>query len=396
MKVLHVIPGIAPRYGGPTQAVIGMCRATQREGIECLIATTDANGHGSLDVKLGHPVPYLGTSVIFFKRQWSEAFKYSHPLAKWLENNVINFDVVHIHAIFSHSSVAAARSCLKNNIPYVLRPLGNLAPWSLSQKPVRKRIFLNLVGLNLLKKASAIHYTSETERKQAESRFGFKNGAVIPIGIDETLFKDSFPTESEPPEKSSNDFSYIIFLSRVHPQKGIEFLLKAFHKISNEKKFENWRLIIAGNGERTYFSQVQETVHKYQLSHRVIFTGWLEGKKKIECLRKASLMVLPSHQENFGIAVIEAMALGVPVLISRNVDLAHEIEQVRAGWITELNEHDLGDKLMLALEDKDERDRRGRSGFKLVQSKFQWKTIASDLVGLYHRVSEAKEASLSK
>src|SRR5439155_19005325 len=112
MKILHVIPGVAPRYGGPSQAIIQMCRALQTEGEEVLIASTDADGASRLPVKIGMKTVYKGIPAIFFPRNWSEAFKYSHSLARWLGANVDSFDVVHIHAVFSHSSIAAARACV--------------------------------------------------------------------------------------------------------------------------------------------------------------------------------------------------------------------------------------------------------------------------------------------
>ena len=97
MRVLHVIPGIAPRYGGPSQAIIEMCRAVQSEGVKVLIATTDADGPNRLPVQLGARIEYLGVPTIFFSRQFSEAFKYSHSLAQWLDESVDSFHLVHIH-----------------------------------------------------------------------------------------------------------------------------------------------------------------------------------------------------------------------------------------------------------------------------------------------------------
>ena len=128
LKILHVIPSVAPRYGGPSQAIFTICRALQAEGIEVLIATTNADGDGELPVALGEQIVYQDTPTIFFSRQWSEALKYSRPLALWLERNVNNFDLAHIHAVFSHACVAAARACRKNAAPYVVRPLGTLDP----------------------------------------------------------------------------------------------------------------------------------------------------------------------------------------------------------------------------------------------------------------------------
>src|SRR5687768_7405033 len=105
MKVLHVIPSVAARYGGPSRAVVEMCAALYGQGIETLIASTDADGDKRLEVELGKPTTFQGVPAIFFTRQWTESYKYSHPLAVWLDEHVADFEVVHIHAVFSHSSI---------------------------------------------------------------------------------------------------------------------------------------------------------------------------------------------------------------------------------------------------------------------------------------------------
>src|SRR5258706_3915050 len=105
MRVLHVIPAVAPRYGGPSGAVISMCRAVGDAGVETLLASTDADGPRRLDVPLGIETAHEGVPAIFFRRQWSEAFKVSLPLAGWLRENTPRFDVVHIHAVFNHSCI---------------------------------------------------------------------------------------------------------------------------------------------------------------------------------------------------------------------------------------------------------------------------------------------------
>ncbi len=183
MKVLHVIPAVAPRYGGPSQAVIQMCHALRSEEVEVLIATTDADGEARLAVECGRPVIYEGVPTVFFPRQLSEAFKYSYLLARWLDSKVSSFDVVHIHAIFSHSSLAAARACQRRGVPYVLRPLGSLDPWSLSQKRVRKRLLWYGGVKRMLGKAAAVHYTAKAEKQLAEDGLGLNHGVVIPLGI---------------------------------------------------------------------------------------------------------------------------------------------------------------------------------------------------------------------
>ena len=188
MKVLHVIPAVAPRYGGPSQAVLGMGQALPQQGVQVLIATTDADGPRRLPVAHGSELSWQGVPAIFFPRQWSEAFKYSGQLAGWLDHHVAEFDVVHIHAVFSHACLAAADACRGARVPYVVRPLGTLDPWSLKQKPVRKQLLWHVGVKRMLHGAAAIHYTTAAEQRLAEVPLGLRRGVVIPLGVDEELF----------------------------------------------------------------------------------------------------------------------------------------------------------------------------------------------------------------
>src|SRR5262249_31184971 len=161
-------------------AIYTMCRALQTLGTEVLIATTNADGSEELQVALGEKIVYQGAPTIFFARQWSEALKYSRPLALWLEQNVQNFDLPHIHAVCSHACVAAARACGKNGVPYLVRPLGTLDPWSLKQKSFRKRLFWHLGVKQMLAGAAAIHYTSAEEKRLVETELSLSRGVVVP------------------------------------------------------------------------------------------------------------------------------------------------------------------------------------------------------------------------
>ena len=204
-----------------------MCRALQDQGINILVATTNADGSKELPVTLGEKIVYQGVPTIFFARQWSEALKYSRPLALWLERNVMNFDLTHIHAVFSHSCVAAAGACRKNLVPYIVRPLGTLSPWCLKQKSVRKRLFWHLGVKQMLTQAAAIHYTTCEEKRLVETGLGLSGGVVVPNGIDLSFVERRVePFDARRP--GSDHRPYVLALSRIHPIKGYELLIEAF------------------------------------------------------------------------------------------------------------------------------------------------------------------------
>jgi glycosyltransferase involved in cell wall biosynthesis len=387
VRVLHVIPSVAPRYGGPSRAVIEMCDALRRGGVETLIATTDADGERRLSVELGRSASFNGVPTIFFTRQWSEAYKYSRPLARWLDAHVADFDVVHIHAIFSHSCLAAAKACRKRGVPYIVRPLGTLDPWSLGQKSLRKRVFWHLGVKGMLDGAAAIHYTAEPEQKLAEESLGLKRGVVVPLGVEMVLENGSGAA------KQNGQFSevlkqspYVLVLSRLHPKKGLDLLLPAFLSLVKRREFSHWKLLLAGDGEADYVKSLRTLVGSEGGQDNIVFTGWLDGEKKRAVLKGAAALALTSYQENFGICAVEALACGVPVIVSPHVNLAPQIEAAGAGWITVMEQNTLEQTLAEVLTDTSSREKRGAAGREMVRSYFSWDVIANQLTSVYNAI----------
>jgi glycosyltransferase involved in cell wall biosynthesis len=377
-KILHVVPAVAPRYGGPSAAVVGMCRALDAAGYETLVATTDADGPGRLDVALGRVQSYEGIRIIFFRRQFTESYKWSRGLAAWLKTHVREFDLVHIHAVFSHSSILAGRICRKAGVPYIVRPLGTLDPWSVSRKRFRKRVLIGLGAGDLLSGATAIHYTSVEEHRLAESIFrSLPPGVVVPNGISETMFEGSDAGRTAAP--------YLLSLSRIDEKKGIDLVIRAFQHVSQDSRFRKWRLVIAGDGPENYVSELKALAQPYATDSKISFHGWVSGGDKTTLINKASLFVLPSHQENFGISVAEAMAGSVPVLVTRGVNLAAEIEACGAGWVVNRDAAALAEALRDAMGNRAELERRGRAG-RVLAERFRWPVVAHELMAMYEQI----------
>lgn len=383
MKVLHVIPSMSARSGGPGHAIIGMIAALQRLGLDILVASTDADIARESKVELGQPQIYKGVPAIFFAHQWSEAFKYSGLMARWLRENVRAYDVVHIHGVFSHPCIVAASACRRHNVPYIVRPLGMLDPWSMGQKPFRKRLFWHLAVKRMLRGAAAIHYTAKPEMESAESSLKLKRGVVIPLGVElETLAEAGGAGSFREQHPSLGSDPYILLLSRLHPKKGVDLLLRAFLALAKREEFVAWKLVLAGEGPENYVESLKRMVSEDGGHERVLFPGWLEGVKKLSALQNAELLALPSHHENFGLCVMEALACGVPVLISSYVNLAPEIKRAGVGWIVPLDDMALQEQLADALSHGDERARRGRAG-RTFARRYTWSEIAIDLQRLY-------------
>src|SRR5215208_3961311 len=257
MRVLHVIPSVSERSGGPATAIVPMCRALMQQGVEVLLLSSTAGLSGE----------YKGIPAIFFAPQFGASFKYSRPLASWLSSNIKNFDLAHIHAVFNHSSIAAAQACRKAGVPYIIRPLGTLDPWSMSQKSLRKRLFWQVCGKGMLRHAAAVHYTSEVEKLSTERHLGLNHGKVIALGIEANTSNSNGQAGGDP---------YVLVLSRLHPKKGLDVLIDAFLSFVQKNKLANWRLVIAGDGPSDYVSQLKAKAE----TDRIVFTGWLDEDKK--------------------------------------------------------------------------------------------------------------------
>jgi glycosyltransferase involved in cell wall biosynthesis len=339
-----------------------------QQGIEVILLSTTDGLSNKQDV-----VEYKGVPAIFFPPQFGASFKYSRPLALWLSSNIRNFDLAHIHAVFNHSSVAASRACRKAGVPYIIRPLGTLDPWSMTQKSLRKRLFWQLLGKSMLQHAAAVHYTSEVEKLSTEGHLGLNHGKVVALGINTNNSNANGESRGEP---------YVFVLSRLHPKKGLHVLIDAFLALVEQGKLADWRLIIAGDGLPGYVAKLKAKVAASPQRDRIVFTGWLDEERKHAMLGGASLLALPSHQENFGLCVVEALSHAVPVLVSPNVNLAAEIVSANAGWIAAVDKDALTERLIEALSDDDELRKRGRAGKQLSQ-KYSWENTAAELIKIY-------------
>ena len=380
MKVLHVIPAVSPKYGGPSNALLQICRAQQAHAVEVQIASTDAEPGGHIAVKLECSTTYEGVPAIFFRKQWSEAFKFSRSMASWLKRSVTDFDVLEIHGVFSHACISASRACRKKGVPYVIRPLGHLERWALDQKLARKKVFLKLGGMSMLRNAAAIHYTSANERHSSEEALPLNHGAIIPFGIN--LDELTVLGKCEQDRKRR---PYVLVLSRLLPTKGIDVLLRAFLAVRKDPRLSDWQLVIAGGGPPKYEALLKDLIAQSDAGDSVRLTGWLLGEDKARALSGASLLALPSHHESFGLCAVEAMAHGVPVLVGPEVALATEIQGAGAGWIAPVETKSISDTLTAALGDHEERQRRGEAGRSLSR-KFSCDVVAEHLIQLYESV----------
>ncbi len=362
MKILHVVPTYLParRYGGPIVAVHGLCKALVARGHEVDVFTTNVDGDRTLGVPVTTPVDVDGVQVRYFASPYRRLY-WSPDMRRALAAEVRKYDVVHIHAVYLWTGIAAASAARKANVPYVISPRGMLVPELIRQKSrFVKTAWLQLLERRGFAHASAIHFTSQLEWDDAQ-RVGIPLPApvVIPNGID-----------VDPRPNIARDENTLAFLGRVSWKKGLDRVLDALPSLPNA------RFVIAGNDEEGLTPALTARAQERAVADRVSFVGPLYGAAKNEFLARATLFVLLSTSENFGNAVLEALAMETPVVLSKEVGLADEVVRANAGATGV-------ESIAPLLADAAKRAELGRNGRALVESRFTWPRVAEEMETAY-------------
>jgi glycosyltransferase involved in cell wall biosynthesis len=280
-------------------------------------------------------------------------------------------DVAHVHALWEDAQSFAARACRRRGVPYLVTPHGMLAPWSYARSRWQKRVFMAWRVRRMLNGAAAIHYTTEIERDQA-ARFRFASRPLVQtLGVDVAEFRDLPPLgEFRARYPQIGDRPIVLFLSRLHEQKGLPYLIDAFA----EANVPEAMLVIAGPdfGRR---DEADALVARRGLSARTIFTGMLEGRRRVEALRDADLFVLPSLHENFGMVVVEALAAGLPVIISNQVAIHPEIGRAGVGQVVPLSTPAVAAAIAQWMKDPAMRAEAAARARPYVWQEFDWDQI---------------------
>jgi glycosyltransferase involved in cell wall biosynthesis len=385
MKVLHVIPSVAAVHGGPSVMVELMAKGLTQSGHEIHIATTNDNGAELLDVPCGVPIVRDGLTWWYFKRQ-TGFYKYSRPLSVWLSAHVADYQVIHIHALFSHAAYAAAYWAHRRGVPYMVRPLGTLNRWGMeNRRPWLKNLSFQLIEKKILRNAALVHFTSEQERVEASQLNVAIRSEIIPN-----------PVPDQPPAAPSarsfrvrrpelNGREIILFLSRFDRKKGLELLLPAFAK--TRESFPSAALVLAGSGDTSLLKELHDQAAQLGIADHILWPGFLKGEEKRAVLADADIFVLPSWSENFGIAVVEAMAAGCPVIVTDQVAIHGDIAAANAGLVVPCDINALADALRRLLDDRPARASMGLNGKCLTQTHYSLQAVTGRLVSAYNAIS---------
>ena len=361
MKLVHVVPHIDQEAAGPSYCIPRLCQSLAACGNEveltCLAARGQIPGI-SLDL---HPQwPILGRFAI------------STSLARALGRKAKAVDIVHNNSLWSMVNVAAGWVVPGRRAKLVISPHGTLSPWALSRSRGVKWLLWPLQR-RALAKADLLHATSEEELQQIRGQGFTAPVAVVPNGID-------VPTMPVRRKHADTDTRTLLFLSRIHPIKGLDRLLQAWTQL--QPHYPAWRLVIAGCGEAAHVQEVQALAATLGVQ-RVDFPGPLYGEAKTQAYFGADLFVLPTHSENFGMVVAEALAHGCPAVVGRGAPWS-ELETERCGWWIDNSVPTLAAALDSAMQlPPDQLAAMGLRGRAWMERDFGWAAIGQKMDAAY-------------
>jgi glycosyltransferase involved in cell wall biosynthesis len=305
-----------------------MAEALSPLGVAIDVVATTAHGQGELDVPLDGPVFRDYARYFYFLRKPPKFWMFSWSLRQWLYQHVLDYDLVHVHGLFAYTTLPACSAARHFKKPYVITPHGVLDPWCLSHKWWKKYPYYHLLERSNLKSVSALHVTSSFEATGL-AKLGFgENNHVIPLCVD----LPDYAIKQKPNKPSFN----LLFLSRLDPIKGLPVLLEAISIIRTQFDVPV-QLKIAGQGDKEYVFQLHSLIKRFKISENVVFVGFLQGASKSEAFAEADVFVLPSYHENFGLAAAEALASGLPVVLSDQVGIAEDVAKAGAGTMVPVN-----------------------------------------------------------
>lgn len=367
MRVLHVIPSIDARSGGPITALAGLATAQSRAGLAVTVLSTYRDSLGVPDASrlrsAGIDVQLVGPTSGKLER---------HPdLAATVDRLVATADVAHLHGVWEELQHLTARTCQRRGVPYVVTPHGMLTHWSLGQSRWPKRLMLAWRVHRNLQRAAALHFTTEPERHESAAVRLRTPSLVETLGLDlsefEQLplrgtFRNCHPQIAQRP--------LVLFLGRIHPGKGLEYLVPAMAAVPDAI------LAVVGPDSENFRAEVERRATRAGVADRIVFTGMLAGADRVAALADADLFCLPSDHENFGLAIVEALAAGVPAVISDRVAIWKELVEAGVAAATPPTADAVGRELRRWLDDSAMRTAAAARTRPFVWSRYDWRRIA--------------------
>lgn len=391
MRFLFVSAVFPPAfdYGGIPHRVFGLTEALISLGHPCQVISTNAGGSQNLKVEAEEPTTYKGVPVIYTQRWRHNSYFYAPRLTRHLRELAPHYDAALVSGGWGYINLAVRLTLPQVDLPYILNPEGLFDPWALRHKHLKKLLYWHLVERRNYAQAAGIAALTDCEADQVRQYVQNVPIRVIPNGVNPEHFQ--CPGSQEELAKIFPDLAvtpFILFLSRLHPKKGLDLLFPAFRQFLDRCQEEGQPLpylVVAGDGEEHYKDEIRGLVQRLNLNGRVLFTGLVTGDTKMRLLHHCAFMVLPSRGEGQPMAVLEALTCGKPVIISPGCYLP-EVAQTGAGLEVALEVEPFSEAMVQLWTHAEMRLEMGERGRKLVQDKFTWEHAAQETVRFCHEL----------
>lgn len=368
LSIYMTVDSLQSSTGGPARSVPSLSQALVQQGVSVTLLANSTGDTLSLEESKGQGSTVVMGNIADLSSRLSAN-----------QNSSVTFPIVHNHGVWLYSNHRVAQCTHKQQIPLVISPRGMLEPWAMNYKRLRKIIAYHFYQKEDLKRAVVLHATSEQEAKNLSA---LKLGvpiAVVPNGVE-------LPPSCKIKEAAKQKKRQALFLSRIHPKKGLLLLLSAWHKVLPQ----DWRLMIIGPDENDYKKKVQQEINRLGLEQVVEIRGEVADNDKWALYKGADLFILPSYSENFGIVVAEALGSGLPVITTKTTPWSDLVDH-KCGWWIEPEDGALVEALSEAvMVEPGHLIDMGRRGRKLVKNKYSWDKIAKDMIAVYSWIRNDK------
>jgi glycosyltransferase involved in cell wall biosynthesis len=387
MRVLHVVSGLAARTGGVAASVIETCHALEDAGVQATIFTTDlpasASAATSRRVTLNElPQGAESLDVWLFRSRPPRRLAWSPSLDRELARAIPAYDVIHIHSLFLLPQWSGFRHAARHQVPYVVSPRGSLDPYLRKRGRARKALASAVWQRRMLESAALVLFTSAAEEELAESALPPATPrAIVPNPVDLGQFRELPPGELfRDRYLSGHRGRLILSLGRLAEKKGLDRLIAGFAAIAPGSP--DCLLVVAGPDDDGLRRPLERLAAEAGVGDRVRFPGMLTGEAKLSALSAATVWALPSHTENFGVAVVEALAAGVPTVVSPAVNISPDLDRAGAALVAENKVDAFASALRRLLDDEVERRSLAEAG-PLFAQRYGRRAVGKQLADVY-------------
>jgi glycosyltransferase involved in cell wall biosynthesis len=388
MRILCITPFYRPSYiyGGPTRSIPALCEGLVDLGCNVSVYSTNANGSGNLQVQPGKIYDNDGVSTSYFSRNLTyPGYFFSRDLARACHDNAHLYDLLYINANWVYPLIPGCRAALNAGVPYVIAPRTAFMRKTWNFGFPKKAIYHLTTERRLVNKAAAVHYTTDLEYVESSWLHLRPEAIVIPNTVDFREFENLPPRgQFRQKHQIASETKFVLYLGRIEPRKGLELTIQSF--ADTIKNGDEAVLVLAGPEKRDYAQDLGHLCATLGITNRVHFIGYLDSTERLKALRDADIFILTSHAENFGMALVEAMALQLAPIISDQVGISSDIAAASAGIVVPLNARKISQSLSELLNNDDLRRSYGQKAAKFARDIYRAEKVAGAMLREFERL----------